>query len=193
MKIIVGLGNPGRGHARNRHNIGFLCLNYFARAQAIEFKHRECHARTGSGKIDGEEILLAKPGTFVNCSGKAVKGLVDKYRIALSDLLVVCDDLDLPLGKIRVRAGGGSGGHNGMKSILSALGSTDFPRVRVGIGRPVTPDGVPDFSEDAVVGYVLSGFLHQEEDAVALAVASVAEVLKCMVVQGVETAMNIFN
>lgn len=193
MKIIVGLGNPGRGHARNRHNIGFLCLNYFARVHAIEFKRRECQARTGIGKIDGEEILLAKPGTFVNCSGKAVSGLVGKYGIALNDLLVICDDLDLPLGRIRARPGGGSGGHNGMKSIISALGSTDFLRVRVGIGRPVTPEGVPDFSEDAVVGYVLRDFLYQEEDAVALAATSVAEVLNCMVVQGIEAAMNNFN
>jgi peptidyl-tRNA hydrolase, PTH1 family len=193
MKIIVGLGNPGRSYEHNRHNIGFRCLDYFAKVHAIKFSRRECHARTGIGKIGIEEVLLAKPGTFVNRSGDAVNKLMVKYGVALPDLLVICDDLDLPLGRIRVRQRGGSGGHNGLKSIISAAGGTSFPRIRVGIGRPVMPERLPDSSEDAIVNYVLSDFLRQEDEAVTLAIKSVAEAMECAFTQGLEAAMNFFN
>jgi PTH1 family peptidyl-tRNA hydrolase len=191
VKLIVGLGNPGKTYAHNRHNVGFQCLNYFARLHSIRFWHRQCHARVGAGKISGEKLLLARPGTFMNLSGKSVACLVRKHKIPLSDLLVIYDDLDLPLGKIRLRQGGSSGGHKGMNSIISALGSEDFPRIRVGIGRP---DGEKQStSEDAIVRYVLSDFSRQEEAMIKPVLTTVAEAIDCFLTQGVTAAMNKFN
>ena len=191
MKLIVGLGNPGKTYARNRHNAGFLCLNYFARLHSIRFDHRQCQARVGIGKMSGEKLLLAEPRTFVNLSGSSVAGLVQKHKIPLSDLLVIYDDLDLPLGKIRLRQSGSSGGHKGMNSIISALGSEDFPRIRVGIGRPQTEE--QSISEDAIINYVLSDFSPQEEAIVKPAIAKVAEAIDCFLTQGIRAAMNKFN
>jgi len=191
MKLIVGLGNPGKTYAHNRHNVGFRCLNYFARLHSIRFDHRQCHARVGLTKIRGERLLLAKPRAFVNLSGKSVAGLVHKHDIPLSTLLVIYDDLDLPLGRIRLRQSGSSAGHKGMNSIISALGSEDFPRIRVGIGRPQGEK--QSISEDAIVNYVLSDFSPQEEAAIKPVIAKVAEALDCFLTQGIEAAMNKFN
>lgn len=191
MKLIVGLGNPGRAYAHNRHNIGFRCLNYFARLHSIRFERRQCQARIGFGEVGGSKILLAKPRTFVNLSGKAVGCLVNKYGVSLNNLLVIYDELDLPLGKIRLRRSGGSGGHKGMKSIISALGSEDFPRIRVGIGRPQV-EGLSN-DEDVIVRYVLSGFTPQEEELIKPAIATVAEAVDCFLAKGMEVAMNRFN
>jgi len=191
MKIIVGLGNPGKSYARNRHNVGFQCLNYFARLHSIHFYHRQCQARVGVGKMSGEKLLLARPGTFMNLSGKSVACLVRKHKIPLSDLLVIYDDLDLPLGKIRLRQSGSSGGHKGMNSIISALVSEDFPRIRVGIGRPQVEG--QSLSEDAIVNYVLSDFSSQEEATIKPVMARVAEAIDCFLTQGITEAMNKFN
>jgi len=191
MKIIVGLGNPGKTYACNRHNVGFQCLNHFARLHSICFDHRQCQARVGIGKVGGEKLLLARPGTFMNLSGKSLACLVHKHHIPLSDLLVIYDDLDLPLGKIRLRQSGSSGGHKGMNSIISALGSQDFPRIRVGIGRPQGEKR--SITEDAIVNYVLSDFNPQEEAIVKPVVAKVAEAIDCFLTQGIEAAMNKFN
>jgi PTH1 family peptidyl-tRNA hydrolase len=191
MKLIVGLGNPGKTYARNRHNVGFQCLNYFARLHSIRFDHRQCQAKVGIGQLSGEKLLLAEPRTFVNLSGKSVAGLVHKHHIPFSDLLVIHDDLDLPLGKIRLRQSGSSGGQKGMNSIISALGSEDFPRIRVGIGRPQAEKR--SISEDAIVNYVLSDFPPQEEAIVKPVIAKVAEAIDCFLTQGIEAAMNKFN
>lgn len=191
MKLIVGLGNPGKTYARNRHNAGFLCLNYFARLHSIRFDRRHCQARVGTGKVRGEKLLLAKPQTFVNLSGKSVAGLVQKHNIPLSNLLVIYDDLDLPLGKIRLRQSGSSGGHKGINSIISALGSEDFPRIRVGIGRPQAEK--QSMSEDAIVNYVLSDFSPQEEAIMKSVIATVSEAIDCFLSQGIEAAMSNFN
>jgi len=191
MKLIVGLGNPGRVYAHNRHNAGFRCLNYFARLHSIRFDHRQCRARVGIGEVKDEKLLLAKPRTFVNLSGKSVAGLVHKHNIPLSDFLVIYDDLDLPLGKIRLRQNGGSGGHKGMNSIISALESEDFPRIRVGIGRPQA--GEQSLSEDAIVNYVLSDFSPQEEAIIKPVIAEVAEAIDCFLSQGIEAVMSKFN
>jgi PTH1 family peptidyl-tRNA hydrolase len=191
MKIIVGLGNPGKTYAHNRHNAGFRCLHYFARLHSIRFDHRQCQARVGIGEVRGEKLLLAKPGTFVNLSGNSVACLVHKHNIPLSDLLVIYDDLDLPVGKIRLRQSGGSGGHKGMKSIICALGSEDFPRIRVGIGRPQTEE--QSLSEDAIVNYVLSDFSRQEEAIIKPVVAKAAEAIDYFLSQGIEAAMSKFN
>jgi PTH1 family peptidyl-tRNA hydrolase len=191
MRLIVGLGNPGKTYAHNRHNVGFLCLNHFARLHSIHFYHRQCHARVGIGKVGSEKLLLARPGTFMNLSGKSVACLVHKHDVPLSNLLVIHDDLDLPLGKIRLRQSGSSGGHKGMNSIISALGSEDFPRIRVGIGRPQAE--TQSVSEDAIVSYVLSDFSRQEEAIIKAVIAKVAEAIDWSLTHGIEAAMNKFN
>jgi len=191
MKLIVGLGNPGRTYARDRHNIGFRCLNYFASLHHIRFDHRQCQARIGIGEIAGSKLLLAKPGTFVNLSGKAVACLARRHDIPLNDIVVVYDDLDLPLGKIRLRGSGGSGGHKGIKSIISALGGEDFPRIRIGIGRPQVEE--QSSGEDIIVNYVLGDFSPQEEKVIKLAIVTVAQAIDCLLSQGIEMAMSKFN
>ena len=191
MKLIVGLGNPGKTYAHNRHNVGFRCLNYFARLHSIRFDHRQCRAKIGLDEAKGEKLLLAKPRTFVNLSGDPVACLVHKHKIPLSNLLVIYDDLDLPLGKIRLRQSGGSGGHKGMNSIVSALGSESFSRIRVGIGRPQGEE--QSVSEDAIVNYVLSDFSPQEEAIIKPVIATVSEAIDCFLTQGIEAAMSKFN
>ena len=191
MKLTVGLGNPGRIYAHNRHNAGFRCLNYFARLHSIRFDHRQCRARVGIAEVEGKKLLLAKPRTYVNLSGEPVACLVRKHGIPLSDLLVIYDDLDLPPGKIRLRQNGGSGGHKGMNSIISALGSEDFPRIRVGIGRPQVEE--QSMSEDAIVNYVLSDFSPQEEAIIKPVIATVSEAIDCFLTEGIEAAMSKFN
>jgi PTH1 family peptidyl-tRNA hydrolase len=191
MKLIVGLGNPGRIYAHNRHNAGFRCLNYFARLHSIRFDHRQCRAKVSLAEVRGEKLLLAKPGTFMNLSGNSVACLTHKHGIPLSDLLVIYDDLDLPPGKIRLRQSGSSGGHKGMNSIISALGSEDFPRIRVGIGRPQSEK--QSMSEDAIVHYVLSDFSPQEQATIKPVIAAVSEAIDCFLTQGIVAAMSKFN
>lgn len=191
VKLIVGLGNPGKIYARNRHNIGFRCLDYLASLHSIRFAKRKCQSRIGVGEMDGNGVLLAKPETYINLSGIAVDCLMDKYGISRNDLLVICDDMNLPLGKIRLRPNGGTGGHNGMRSIISALDSEDFIRIRVGIGHPQEEKFGTD--RDIIVNYVLSDFLLHEEDMVETVVSRVAEAVGCCLTKGIETAMNSFN
>jgi len=187
------LGNPGKAYARNRHNIGFRCLNHLAKLHSIQVKKHQCQSQVGVGRIASAEVLLAKPKTFVNLSGEAVGSLMRKYKIPVSDLIVIYDDLDLPLGKLRLRPGGSAGGHKGIKSIISALGSKDFCRIKVGIGRPTDEDGNPLSDEDVIVGYVLSDFTPEEDRAIKPAIATVAETVDCILTEGITAAMNKFN
>jgi PTH1 family peptidyl-tRNA hydrolase len=136
-------------------------------------------------------LLLAKPGTFMNLSGRSVACLVHKQHIPLSNLLIIYDDLDLPLGKIRLRQSGSSGGHKGMNSVIFALNSEAFPRVRVGIGRPLVEEQFT--SEDAIISYVLSDFSPQEETIIKPVIARVAEAIDCFLTQGIEATMSKFN
>jgi PTH1 family peptidyl-tRNA hydrolase len=193
LKLIVGLGNPGKDYAHNRHNIGFRCLNHLARLHSIQVKKHQCQSQTGSGRIAGVEVLLAKPKTFVNLSGEAVGPLMRRYKIKATDLIVIHDDLDLPLGKIRLRLGGSAGGHKGIKSIISTLGSKDFPRIKVGIGRPTKEDGTAINDEDAIVNYVLGDFTPGEDDIIKSAIAQVAEAIQSILADGITAAMNKFN
>jgi len=193
MKLIVGLGNPGKAYAHDRHNIGFRCINYLAKLHSIPVKQRQCQSQIGIGEVAGVELLLAKPKTFVNRSGEAVSQLIRRYDIAIDDLLVICDDLDLPLGKLRLRQGGSSGGHKGTDSIISALRSQDFCRIKVGIGRPARQDGTAITDEDGIISYVLGDFIPQEEETIKPAIASVAEAIKCIITEGITAAMNHFN
>jgi len=193
MKIIVGLGNPGKIYARNRHNIGFRTIDYLAKLHSIGTSRRQCHSQVGTDKIDGIKVMLVKPATFVNQSGAAVGCLIRTHNIAPSDLIVIHDDLDLPLGKIRIRPSGSAGGHKGMSSIISSLSSDDFPRIKVGIGRPVTVDGTAISDEDKIVDYVLSDFTPKEDDIIKAAIAQVAKAVKTILTEGVTAAMNQFN
>jgi len=193
MKLIVGLGNPGRNYAHNRHNAGFICLNYFARMQGIRFDKKQSRARTGLGAVAGNKVVVAKPQTHMNLSGQSVSRLVKKFDINLDNILVVHDDLDLPLGKIRIRQGGGSGGHKGVNSIITELGSRDFLRIRVGIGRPITSEGSTEVSEDDIIAYVLSDFTAEEKQTITEVIPEVSEAIYCLLTEGLTAAMNKYN
>lgn len=187
MKLIVGLGNPGRAYANNRHNIGFICLNHFARTHAVKFDRKQGRARTGAGRVARNEVVLAKPQTHMNLSGESVSRLVKRFNISLDDLIIIHDDLDLPLGKIRLSQGSSSGGHKGINSIIKELGSRDFIRLRVGIGRPA---GV---SEDEIIAYVLSDFTAEQKQAIAPVIPKVTEAILCLLTEGLVPAMNKYN
>jgi PTH1 family peptidyl-tRNA hydrolase len=193
MKLIVGLGNPGRIYTHNRHNIGFMCISHLARTHGIRFDKKQGYARTGSGEITGNKVLLARPQTYMNSSGESVSRLVRKLKVNLSDLFVIHDDLDLPLGKIRIRFGGGSGGHKGIDSIIAHLGSQDFYRIRVGIGRPEIPEGSTVDRETTVVAYVLSDFTPEEREMITQAIPEVSQAILCLLSEGLTTAMNKYN
>lgn len=155
MKLLVGLGNPGEKYRKTRHNTGFLFLDKVSEQCSISFKKRVCYSLVGKGRIRGKEIILAKPLTYVNRSGRAVRELLHFYKLTEKDLLVVLDDFSLPLGMVRLRSKGSSGGHNGLESIIEALQTEDFPRLRIGIGRE-------EIHED-LVSFVLSEFTPEEK------------------------------
>ena len=182
--IIVGLGNPGPEYAQTRHNVGFWCVDRLASDHSIAFsRHRS--TLIGEGVIDGHRVVLAKPRTFMNRSGEAVVYLLARYRVSPQELLVVYDDMDLPVGKIRLRPSGSAGGHKGMKSITESVGTQDFPRLRFGIGR--APEG-----SDAVE-YVLGTMPAEEDEAANAAVLRIVEAVAGVLNEGVSAAMNRFN
>jgi len=185
MRVIVGLGNPGRDYSRNRHNVGFRCVNHLARKHGISLGQRNCQAQHGTGRIEGIEVVLAKPRTFMNLSGRSAGLLLRRFRAAPADLVVIHDDLDLALGRIRIYSNGGSGGHKGIESIVAVLGSRDFLRVRVGIGRPQ--------SEVDAVDYVLGDFSPSELAVVEETVARVGDAMSCLLKEGLAAAMNRYN
>lgn len=183
--IIVGLGNPGKQYASSRHNLGFWCVDRLSHEHAIPVSQRRRLAVIGEGHIEGEPVVLAKPRTYVNRSGLAVSYLLARYRAAPETLLIIHDDLALPLGRIRIRPKGSSGGHNGIQSIIETLGTSDFTRIRVGIGRP---------SEDMdQVKYVLGDFSPEDREAINEKVAQVAQAVVQLVTQGLDQTMSRFN
>lgn len=191
MKLIVGLGNPGRAYASNRHNIGFMCLNHFARTHGIRFDRKIGKARTGIGQAAGTGVVVARPQTYMNSSGQSVKILIDKFRISLDDLLVIHDDLDLYTGKIRIRPNGSSAGHKGIDSIITSIGSKEFLRIRVGIGRPGTP--LSNVGEADIIDYVLGDFTAEERPITAQVIPRVSEAITCLLTEGLTAAMNKYN
>ena len=193
MKLIVGLGNPGRGYANNRHNVGFVCLNHFAHRQGIRFDKKQGRARIGTGEIAGSKGVVVKPQTYMNRSGRSVSLLVKKFNVSLDNLIVIHDDLDLPLGKIRIRQGCGSGGHKGVGSIITELGSQNFIRIRVGVGRPVKNEGATEFNEGEVISYVLSDFTPDEKRTITQVIPTVSEAILCLLTEGPVVAMNRYN
>ncbi|MDR3541899.1 MAG: aminoacyl-tRNA hydrolase [Desulfosporosinus sp.] len=163
MKVIVGLGNPGTQYAETRHNIGFLLVDLLAETHNLQFRAKFQGLWT-EGNVGGERVLLLKPQTFMNLSGRSVRDLTNFYKVRGEDLLIVQDDMDLPLGKIRLRDQGSAGGHNGIKSILVELGTEKFWRLKLGVGRPPTRNSISDSqnSNTSVINHVLSSFAEDE-------------------------------
>lgn len=195
MKLIVGLGNPGTEYARNRHNLGFMCVNFFAKQHGIDFDRKAGQARIGSGQVQGEEVIVARPQTYMNHSGQAVSYLVRRFDVNLDDLIVIHDDLDLPVGRIRIRQGGSAAGHRGIKSVIADLGSPDFIRIRVGIGRPesIAAGSEVPYQEEAVIGYVLSDFTLSEKRIIDEAIPRVNQAIESLITEGLTAAMNRYN
>ena len=193
MKLIVGLGNPGWRYVHNRHNAGFMCLGYFARRQGIKLDKKHGKARTGSGDVAGHRVVLVRPQTYMNLSGKSVSLLVKRFNISSDNLLVIHDDLDLSPGKIRIRLGSSSGGHKGIDSIITHLGSQDFHRIRVGIGRPALLEDSAKDKEAEIVAYVLSDFAPEEKDIMTRAIHEVSQAIICLLREGLTAATNKYN
>lgn len=193
MKLIAGLGNPGSKYEYSRHNLGFLCVNRIARIYKIRMDKNQGKARTGTGTINGEQVVLARPQTYMNLSGQSIKLLMIKFKLKPQDVIVIFDDMDLPVGKIRVRSGGGSGGHNGIKSIITETGSPEFNRIRVGIGRPPAYRATEPIYEDDVIDYVLGEFLPEEKPIVEECIPIAAEAAVFLLTEGVTATMNKYN
>ena len=189
--LIVGLGNPGTEYSHNRHNVGYWCVNRLSREHGINLKARSL-AAIGEGEIAGHPVTLLKPRTFVNKSGHAVAPALRHAAVAIERMIVVYDELDLPSGRVRIKARGGHGGHNGVRSIAATIGSTDFIRIRVGIGRPHV-DGEPTWDPEDVARYVLSDPNPSEVETLRTAVSKAARAVEAILSDGVEAAMNHFN
>jgi len=192
MKLIVGLGNPGRHYVNNRHNVGFKCVDLFAREHGIPLTQRRARSKLGTGEIADTKIVLAKPQTFMNLSGEAVSALVRRYKLSAKNILVIYDDLDLPLGKIRIRERGSSGGHNGLKSIISHLGTQEFPRIKVGIAPHEGNDSSSAPKVEAIE-HVLSNFTEAEKTVMREVYSKVAAAIECILTEGLAAAMNKYN
>jgi PTH1 family peptidyl-tRNA hydrolase len=186
MKLVVGLGNPGIEYQFTWHNLGFLAIDRLAERHGATVDNRRCRALTGKTLIGSEEVILAKPETFMNLSGLAVRELVAEFEVnPAGDLIVVYDELDFPLGTLRVRERGGSAGHNGVESILNALGTDDFLRVRLGIA--------PDYEVRDGVRYVLSPIKKSQYELVDQVLDTAADALETIIRDGGAVAMNRFN
>ena len=185
MKMIVGLGNPGYEYSLTPHNLGFRAVDLLADECGLELTHYEAQALTAATRIDGLDVLLAKPQTYMNLSGMAVARLIEKYGLEVHDLIVLVDDAHLPLGSLRIRPRGSAGGHKGLKSIIGALDSSDFVRVRMGV-RPQQP------IED-MVSYVLGRFAEADREGVAEMLDQACEAVHVILREGSQEAMNRFN
>lgn len=183
--LIVGLGNPGKEHRSNRHNIGFMLLDVLAEEHNCAFARRKSNSLVTEFMLDDSKIILAKPQTFMNLSGRAVAPLLRFFRIPPARLLVAYDELDLPLGRIRMRPGGGSGGHRGMRSIIHELGSQDFPRLRLGIDRP------PGRMDPA--DYVLQDFRPEDQEFILTQLKRASECVSKFIREGIQAAMTCCN
>jgi PTH1 family peptidyl-tRNA hydrolase len=183
--LIVGLGNPGRRHRDTRHNIGFQVLDLLASQHSLRFSRRQAMAFVADGQIDGQTVTLAKPQGYMNVSGKSTGALVRFYKLPLSHMLILYDDLDLPVGVLRMRPEGSSGGHRGMDSIIKHVGGKDFPRLRIGIGRP------PGKMDPAA--YVLQKFSTEQLPAIEIVRVRAADALRTWLCDGLEAAMTLYN
>lgn len=186
MKLIVGLGNPGKEYTQTRHNFGFLVVEELAKEYQLRFQNSSfTQGLMAYGKIEKEEALLLLPSTYMNRSGQAVKAAIKSKKVDISDLLVICDDLDLPLGALRIRPQGSSAGHNGLASVKEALGTNEFARLRLGIGKPL--------KKELTVDYVLKAFSKQEKQRLPLIIEEAVLCSLVWVNEGIDKAMNQFN
>lgn len=185
MYLIVGLGNPGTEYEWSRHNLGFMLIDKLASDAGVSLKRRECQSLVGSALIEGHRVRLIKPQTYMNLSGDAVGCFVRKYEIRKQSLIVVNDDLALPFGTIRLRARGSAGGHNGLKSIIGALGTNEFARLRIGIQ--------PDHAVNNAKSFVLDEIPRSQRKEVADILARGAEALRCVLRDGIAKAMSLYN
>jgi len=183
--LIVGLGNPGRQYAANRHNVGFMVLSRLAEKLGEQFSRMESRALVAKATYQNHRLILAKPQTYMNTSGNAVRSLLRFYKVPLQNLLVAYDDVDLPFETIRIRAEGGSGGQKGMQSIIEQLGSEAFPRLRIGIGRP------PGQMEAA--DYVLKDFSKNETEFLDISLNRAVDAILTFISDGLDKAMNLYN
>ena len=184
MKLIVGLGNPGSEYQSTRHNMGFAAIDYISEKQGISFKKSKHQALIGEGTLGGERVVLVKPMTYMNLSGDAVSALARWYKVEPADILVIYDDMDLPVGQMRLRPSGSAGGHNGMKSIILRLSSDQFPRLRIGIGRRENND---------TIDYVLGKLNREEQEIQFKLLGDVCDAVVMFVKNGLEPAMNRYN
>jgi PTH1 family peptidyl-tRNA hydrolase len=186
MWLIVGLGNPGERYARTRHNIGFRSVETLAERHGLTLRQQRANSQLAEGIIHGQRVVLVKPQTYMNLSGQAVSALRNWYKIdPARELLVIYDDLDLPFARVRIRERGSAGTHNGMRSIVAQLGTTEFPRLRIGIGQPPEKMDAAD--------YVLSRFTPEEEAVLPDVLARVADAVEVVLRDGLITAMNRYN
>ena len=184
--LVVFLGNPGARYEGTRHNAGFLAGDALSRARGVAINRARFRALTATTEIGGEKVMLMKPQTYMNLSGDAVSQAVKFYKIPPEHVLVVSDEVSLPIGKLRVRAKGSAGGHNGLKSIISCLGTDQFPRIRIGVGAPPHPDY--DMAD-----WVLSAFKNQDAEDMAKAAERAGEAVECYIQNGPEKTMNLYN
>ncbi len=185
MYIIVGLGNPGDKYAKTRHNVGFNVIDILAKEYSIDVSKIKHKALVGEGRIGTEKIILVKPVTYMNLSGESVVDICNYYNIDLENLIVIYDDIDLDVGKIRIRKKGSGGTHNGMRSIIKCLGSNEFPRVRVGISKPQNGQDLADF--------VLSRFSKDDEKAMQESYENASKAIECTIRENLDLAMNKYN
>jgi PTH1 family peptidyl-tRNA hydrolase len=185
VRIVVGLGNPGKKYAFTRHNLGFMVADQLASIHGLSFSQEKFRSALAHGVVAGEDAIIAKPQTFMNLCGEAVGPMVRFYKLPLTNLLIVYDDADIPFGKVRLRPSGGSGGHKGLNSIMEHLGTDEFPRLRIGIQQPDLPD---DLS-----GYVLSEFRPEEKAELKGIIHTACLAVETAISQSLEEAMNRFN
>lgn len=185
MKLIAGLGNPGRDYAGTRHNIGFGVITRISDQYRIPLTSKEHKAVCGKGMIGGEKVILAQPQTFMNLSGECIRSFADYYKIEPEDIIVAFDDISLEVGQIRIRRKGSAGGHNGIKNIIEHLGTNEFPRVKVGVG------GKPEGGD--LVRHVLGRFSKGDEKIIGEVLDFAVEAVEVIVSEGVDAAMNSFN
>jgi PTH1 family peptidyl-tRNA hydrolase len=183
--LIAGLGNPGREYRYTRHNVGYRVIEHWSRELGVSLNSRRFQARSVQTSFDGRQILLIRPVTYMNESGRSVRACADYYHVPNEEILVVHDDLDLPLGRVKLARRGGAGGHKGVRSVIRYLGTEDFPRVKVGIGRPRYGEPVET--------YVLSPFYGDEKGAVERVIPVAVEACELLLSQGIEGAMNAMN
>ena len=186
MYLIVGLGNPGKEYETTRHNAGFMVIDALAEKLGADVSEKKHKGLCGKAVIGGQKCILLKPQTYMNSSGESIRAAADYFKIETEDIIVIYDDISLAPGQLRVRAKGSAGGHNGIKSIISEVGSQAFPRVKIGVGSKPHPDA--DLAD-----WVLSGFSAQEEKALSGALDRAADAALCIIEKGVPEASNRFN